>query len=123
MAKNILEYEHQCFIVSELARFEQLKSVQSSLKEIYQIEISLPGIIYYNISNPYLPKKLRTLFKATRRKFLADSSKIAIAKKTYRLSKLQRMFDAEENQLPQVQNKKTMRAILEHARRNRATFT
>lgn len=115
MAEKVLEGAHQVFVVQRLAMFERPKAVQEQLKEIFDIEISLPGIVYYDISNADLPKKLKTLFNQTRAKFLKDSGKIPIANKSYRLSKLQRMFETEEAASPRLQNKKAMRAIIEQA--------
>lgn len=115
MAEGKLETVHQVFIIQQLAVFERPKDVQDALKQKFDIEISLPGVVYYDISNPVLPKKLKALFNAARNKFLKDSSKIPIANKSYRLSKLQRMFEAEESESPRLQNKKAMRAILEQA--------
>jgi hypothetical protein len=95
--------------------YERPVDVQKALKLNFGIEISLPGIIHYDVSNPELVKKWRALFNQAQNKFLKDASKIPISLKTYRLSKLQRLFDAEENESPRMQNKKAMRAILEQA--------
>lgn len=115
MAEGKLESVHQVFIVQQLACFERPKGVLDLLKQNFDIEISLQAVCYYDISNPQLPKKLKTLFNSTRNKFLKDSSKIPISHKSYRLTKLQKMFEAEESEIPRLQNKKAMRAILEQA--------
>lgn len=113
MAESKLQPEHQIFIVQQLAMFERLKAVQTKLKEIYEIEIALSSIVYYDISNKDLPKKWKTLFNSTRRKFLKDSASIPIANKSYRLKKLQNMFDKQEDE--RLQNPVAMRDILEQA--------
>jgi len=115
MAESKLDGKQQIFVVSQLAMFERPKDVQEALKQKFQVEISLPGITYYDISNPDLSAKLKKLFNDTRRKFLKDSQKIPIANKSYRLQKLQRMFETEEDESPRFRNKKRMQAILEQA--------
>lgn len=115
MAENKLEITHQIFIVQQFAMFERAVRIQESLKQKFGIEISLQAVCYYDISNSDLPKKLKTLFNSTRKKFLKDSASIPIANKSYRLSKLQRMFESEEDQKPILQNKRAMREILEQA--------
>jgi hypothetical protein len=115
MAEAKLDANQQIFVVQQLAVFERPVDVQETLKQEFGVEISLPAISYYNITNPALPKKLKTLFNRTRKKFLDDSSKIPIANKSYRLQKLQKMFDREESKSNALQNKKAMREILEQA--------
>ena len=121
MAEGKLESNHQVFIIQQLAVFERPKAVQEQLKDLFDIEISLPAVLYYDIRNPDLPKKLKTLFNSTRRKFLKESSDIPIANKSYRLAKLQKMFESEESADARVQNKKGMRAILEQAAKESGT--
>ena len=115
MSEKKLESIHQQFVVQQLAMFSRAVDVQKALKQDFEIEISLPGICYYDISNPALPKKLKTLFNSTRRNFLKNSDKIPIAQKSFRLMKLQKMFETEENETPRMQNKKAMRELLEQA--------
>jgi len=115
MPESKLEAVHQVFIVQQLAMFERPQSVRDALKQNFDIEISLPGIIHYDISNPDLPKKWKTLFKSTRTKFLKNSSEIPIAQKSYRLKKLQTMFESEESNAPALQSKKRMQSLLEQA--------
>ncbi|HEX8289802.1 MAG TPA: DUF2280 domain-containing protein [Pyrinomonadaceae bacterium] len=115
MAEGKLDSTQQVFVVQQLAMFERPKAVQEQIKEVWSIEISLPAIIYYDGRNPDLPKKLKALFNSTRKKFLENASNIPIANKSYRLSKLQRMFESEESADARMQNKKAMRAILEQA--------
>ena len=113
MAETKLEKEHQVFIVQSLASFERLVDVQDALKQFFEIEISLPAIIHYDIRNPKFPAKWKSLFLRCRNKFLKDAAKIPISNKAFRLSKLQNMFDQEEKS--KIQNKVAMRAILEQA--------
>ena len=115
MAENVLESSHQVFIVQHLAMFVRPAAVQKLLKQNFDVEISLQAVCYYDITNADLPKKFKTLFNSTRRKFIKDSSEIPIAQKSFRLMKLQQMFEAEEDQNPAIQNKRAMRDILEQA--------
>jgi len=115
MAESVLDNSQQVFVVQHLAMFVRPSAVQKLLKQHFDIEISLQGVCYYDISNVKLPKDLKKIFNSTRKKFLKDSSEIAIAHKSFRLIKLQQMFEAEEDQNPAIQNKKTMRALLEQA--------
>lgn len=113
MTEKKLEKEHQLFIVQQLAIFEQPRTVRAKLKEIYDIEISLPGIQHYQVTSKELSKELKKIFNATRKKFLKDSSAIPIANKNVRLQKLQNIFDKQE--VEQIQNTVEMRATLEQA--------
>jgi hypothetical protein len=113
MAESKLESEHQVFIVEQLAVFERPKAVQTKLKEFFGLEIALSSIVYYNISNKDLPKKWKTLFNATRKKFLEKTSSIPIANKSFRLQKLQNIFEKQEDE--KLQNTVEMRATLEQA--------
>lgn len=113
MAENILEKEHQLFIVQQLAMFERPRTVQAKLKEIYDIEISLPGIQHYQITSKQLSKELRKIFNATRKKFLKDTSAIPISNINFRLQKLNNILDKLEDE--PIQNTVEMRATLEQA--------
>lgn len=115
MSDPKLERVHQIFIVQQLAMFERGAAIQKTMKEEFEIDISRPAISYYNISNPDLPAEFKKLFTKTRNDFLKDSSKIPIANKSYRLKKLWKMFEAEEDQNPAMQNKKAMRELLKQA--------
>lgn len=113
MAESVLEKEHQIFVVQQLALFERPKSIQTKLKELFDIEISLKGIYYYQPSNKDLSKDLKKVFNLTRKKFLKESAEIPIATKSFRLQKLQNMFDRQEDAANP--NSKAMREILEQA--------
>lgn len=115
MSETKLERIYQIFIVQQLAMFERGVDIQKALKEEFDIEISRAAISYYKETNPDLPKDLKKLFSKTRNDFLKDASKIPIANKSYRLQKLWKMFEAEEEQNPLIQNKKRMSALLEQA--------
>lgn len=110
-----LERVHQIFIVQQLAMFERGVNIQKALKDEFEIEISRAGISYYNISNPDLPKEFKKLFTKIRNDFLKNSAKIPIANKSYRLQKLYKLYEAEEDKHPAIQSPKTMRALLEQA--------
>jgi len=113
MSENKLEKEHQIYIVEQLAMFERLKTVQTRLKEIYGIELSLPGIQHYQITSKELSKDLRKVFNSTRKQFLANSLTIPLANKNVRLQKLQNIFDKQEDS--PIQNSVEMRATLKQA--------
>lgn len=113
MSESKLETEHQTFIVQQLAVFERPKVIQTKLKDLYGIEIALSSIVYYNITNKDLPKKWKSLFNLTRRKFINNSALIPIANKSFRLKKLQNMFERQEDE--KLQNTVEMRATLEQA--------
>lgn len=93
--------------------FERPKSVQTKLKEHFDVEITRQSILHYDISNKKLSKEFKRIFNATRKKFLKDSEAIPIANKNFRLQKLQNMFDAQED--APLQNTVVMRDILEQA--------
>lgn len=114
MSEVKLERYIQIFIIQQLAMFERGTAIQKALKDEYEIDVSRAAISYYK-DNPDLPKDLKKLFTKTKNDFLKDSSKIPIAQKSYRLMKLYKMFEAEEDQNPALQNKKRMSALLEQA--------
>lgn len=115
MTENKLDPIHQIFIVQQLAMFERGVDVQEALKGEFDIEISLPAISWYNITNPDLPKKFKQLFTKTRNDFLKDASKIPISHKSYRLKILNKQLDHELSLKPILQNKKAQREILKQA--------
>lgn len=115
MAESKLETSHQIFIVQHFAMFERAIDIQEALKQNFGVEISLQAVCYYNAENGNLTKKLKSLFNRTRKKFIEDSSAIPIAHKSYRLKKLQQMFEKEESENAKLQNKKAMREILEQS--------
>ena len=113
MSEPKLSKELQIFVVKELACFTRSVDVQAALKQYFDVEISLPALSYYKLENPKLPKKLRTLAKRTRTSFLKKTVDIPIANKSFRLQKLQQLFDNQEaSALP---NKVLMCNLLEQA--------
>lgn len=115
MSKAKLRKEHQIFVVVQLATYERPTDVQEALKRDFGVEVSLPAILNYDISNPDLAVKWRELFTQTRQNFIDDTSLVPIAVRSWRLKQLQKMFDAELAQPTIMQNKKGMRATLEMA--------
>jgi len=113
MSEKKLEREHQIFIVQQLAMFERPKSVRSRLKDEFGIEITVQAVRHYQITSKELSKELKKVFNATRKKFLKESDTIPIANKSYRLRKLQNIFEQlEDNPQP---NTVEMRATLEQS--------
>jgi hypothetical protein len=76
------------FIVERLACFDTPTEVQKAVKQAFKVDVSLPQLAIYNpksASGARLRKDLKDVFEATRAKFLADTSDIAISHKAYRL--------------------------------------
>ena len=115
MGTGKLESQAKIFITQQLAMYERPQVIRDAVKEIYSVEISLPSILHYDISNPTLPPKWREIFEQTREKFLSDVSIIPIANKSYRLKELNRIYTNQAKQAEKLQNPVEMRATLEQA--------
>lgn len=89
------------FIVERLACFETPTEVQKAVKQAFNVTVSLPQLAIYNpksASGARLSQDLKDVFEATRAKFLADTSDIAISHKSYRLRVLdQQLVTAVKN--------------------------
>lgn len=84
------------FIVERLACFDKPVEVQQAVKREFKVDVTLPQLAAYNptqASGARLSKTLREVFEATRKKFLEDTSSIAIAHRSYRLRMLDRMAE------------------------------
>jgi hypothetical protein len=113
MGEKKLKNTEQIYVVMQLAMFERATDVKDSLKEIFGVDISLPAILHYDITNPQFPEKWEKLFTETRENYIEDTSSIAISHKSVRLREIQKMFEYEKTQ--RVPNKKIMRELLEQA--------
>jgi hypothetical protein len=113
VAERKLTKQAQIFVVQQLAMFERPSIVQAALKETFGVEVALPAILHYDLSNPELESKWRELFDETRDKFLADTSAIPIANKAFRLKELDSIYHSQK--LAKMQNPIEMRAVLEQA--------
>ena len=79
------------FLLQQLAEFATLSEVQAGLKERFDIEISLPGIVHYRNSEKWKPE-IRRLREAMER----DLSDIAIASRRWRLRRRQQLIEKAE---------------------------
>lgn len=89
------------FIVERLACFDTPTEVQKAVKQAFGVEVSLPQLTAYNpnlAAGQRLSQTLKDVFNATRKKFLEDTSGIAIAHKAYRLRVLDRLLEKLERQ-------------------------
>ena len=95
MAK--LRKKHKEFIIKQLACYESPSSVRSEFKKIFNLEISLSQLSYYNPNsvqgNQELSDKWSMLYFETRRKFLEGAVDIPISHKQYRLRELQKNYE------------------------------
>lgn len=84
---------HKRLIVQRLATFASPTSIQGELQEL-GIEVSLSQIAYYDPGSrgTDLAQEWRDLFEATRQKFTADTSEIAISHRAFRLRELGRLY-------------------------------
>lgn len=91
MAK--LNDDHKRIVVQRLATFVSYTEIVAELKAL-GVEVSMPQIAHYDpkTKNAELAPKWRELYNATREKFIADTSDIAIAHRSYRLRELDRMY-------------------------------
>lgn len=97
MAK--LKENQKAFIVNRLACFETPSDVVKAVKEEYGIEMTRQRVQQYDPTKSAgkdLSQKWRDLFEATRKRFIEDTTEIAISHKAVRLARLQRMADKAE---------------------------
>ena len=87
------------YVVQRLACFEPLDSIVQAVKQDFGVDVSKPQLLAYDPNKAQgqrLSEKLKSLFEATRKKFLDDTSSIPIANKAVRLNTLQRLVDNAE---------------------------
>ena len=96
MAK--LTSQHKRAIIERLACYESPTEVQAAMKSEYAIDVSLPQILYYKpeSAGTELGQAWKDLHAQIRKRFLEDTSDIAIAQKSYRLRRLEQMSRAAE---------------------------
>lgn len=111
MAKKKLTKQMQIFVVQQLAMFERPNEVRKLLSENFGVEIALPSILNYDISNPKLAKNWKELFQKTRNDFIEKVNDIAIANKAFRLRELNTLYHTQKQS--KLQNPVEMRSILE----------
>lgn len=88
------------FIVERLACFDKPTEVARAVKQEFGITVSLPQLTAYNptlAAGQRLSQTLKDVFHDTRKRFLKDTSTVAIAHKAYRLRVLDRMLEKVEN--------------------------
>ena len=115
MSKDLLSLEARRYIVTELAMWESPTIVKNAVKEIYGVEVSLPGILNYDGTRPGCAKKWKVLFDETRKAFVEDITTIPIANKAYRVRELNKLLDNQKRAAKNQQNTVEMRATLEQA--------
>lgn len=88
------------FIVERLACFDTPTQVQKAVKQEFGVDVSLPQLTVYNpglAAGKRLSADLKAVFESTRKKFLDDTSDIAIAQRSFRLRVMDRMLQRAEN--------------------------
>lgn len=89
--------EVKLFMVQRLAMFDTLPQVVEAVKETFGVEVSRQQVHFYDPTIGKQPaKKWIKVFRKTRRLFLKRTSDIAIANKSVRLARLDRMQVATE---------------------------
>lgn len=102
------------FIVERLACFDSPTKVQEAVKQAFKVDVSLQQLTAYNpklAAGARLSQTLKDVFDETRKKFLADTSDIAISHKAYRL----RVLDQELVTAQKRGNTAMVTALLEQA--------
>jgi hypothetical protein len=94
-----LTQEQKEFIVQRYAMYDRPKEIGVAFKDKYGIEISRQQIDTYNprgvkAANGNIAKSLMAAFEAQRAAFVGTIDNIPIAQRSYRLTKLQSMFEA-----------------------------
>lgn len=94
-----LTQEQKEFIVQRYAMFDRPKDIREAFKEQYGIEISRQQIDTYNprgakAAKGSIAKGLMAAFEAQRAAFVGTVDNIPISQRSYRLRKLQQMFEA-----------------------------
>lgn len=86
--------EVKTFIVQQLACFDSPAAVAEAVKKEFGLSVSRQAIEAYNPTRragERLAEKWRTLFDASRKRFVDDTAGIGIAHKAVRLQRLDRM--------------------------------
>lgn len=90
-----LNDDQKLFIVRALACFDAPSQVVESVKQEFGVDVSPQQLQAYNPATKAgarMSQKLKDIFEATRKRFLAEVSDIPVANQAYRLRQLQRMI-------------------------------
>lgn len=91
-----LSEQHKETIVLLLARCRMPAEVVATLKDEFDLEITVRQVVGYDPTRPAFDAgdRWRTIFDAAREKYLADVASIPVANQGYRLDLLQRGIEA-----------------------------
>lgn len=101
MAKAKLSDDVKMFIVQALACFDSPSTVAAAVNKLHRVTVSRQLVENYDpekMAGRAVSERWRILFEATRKAFLEDTSKIAIAHRAVRLRTLQRLAEKAETQ-------------------------
>lgn len=91
-----LKDDQKIFIVQALACFDTPAQVIESVKQEFGTDVTQQQLQAYNPATKAgarMSQKLKDIFEATRKRFLAEVSDIPVANQAYRLRQLQRMVN------------------------------
>lgn len=111
MAEGKLSKDIKIFIVQQLATWELPSVIRVQVKELFDVDITLPAINYYLPQNA--SKKWKEVFDNAREKFLKETAEIPIANKAFRLRELDSLYRSQK--ISVLKNPVEMRAALEQA--------
>lgn len=98
--KGRLNNMHRECVVKLIAQYEPLQDIADMLKEVFNIEVTLQALEYYDptkVAGRGLTDKWKTLFEEERAAFLKNEKKaIPLANRAVRLKKLQKAALAYE---------------------------
>lgn len=101
MAK--LTDEHRAFIIKGLACFDTPTTVVNAVKQEFGLEIDRSQVAQYNPEHTKPPaKRWRLMHEQIRKAFVEQQAGIAIANKSVRLRRLERIADSAESRGNQV---------------------
>jgi hypothetical protein len=93
----------QKLIVTELACFTSPSDVRDMLEKEFGITMNLSSIVYYDpttaAASQTLGQEWQDLFRATRKAFIDDTSRVAISHRSFRLRRLDRLTKLLEQKL------------------------
>ncbi len=117
MAKKRFTSEHQRFVVQGLACFLAPSEIRDGLKERWGIEASLSRIVYYDptAAGTRLSQALRDLYDETRKRFIEETTDLAISHRTFRLRQLQSMATKLEAKASETKNPQLAKDLMKTA--------
>lgn len=97
-----LSSEVQRAIVRGLAMFRTPTEVQTEIRELYQVEVPLPQILYYDpeSAGTDVAPVWRELFRETREKFIRATDDVAVAHRAYRIRELGDLYRRAKTRNP-----------------------